>query len=123
MSRHSMGFRAALSAAKDSELRAHRVGAVIMKGKSIVSIGRNVKKTHPNCPTNYSQHAEFNAAIGLDSYANHSGLTIYIARLTRTGKIGISKPCEFCERLLINLGIHRVVFSNDDGNMEFLKWN
>ena len=123
MSRNQIGFRAAKNEAKKSLLRSHRVGSVIMSGKSIVSVGYNTKKTHPDCQTNYTQHAEFSACRNILHLSKRNNFTIYVVRLTRTGRVGISKPCPDCKSLLIQLGINRVVFSTDDGNMESIRWN
>ena len=122
MSRIKIGFRAALKAARGSNLHKHRVGAVLMKGKSVVAAGCNSKKTHPLCITDFTQHAEFNVCSKVD-YSFLNQLTIYIVRLTRTNRIGMSKPCEECEKLLIGANLNRVYYSNANGKMEILSWN
>ena len=120
MSRTKRGLRYAIRAACLSEFRSHRVGAALFKKNKLVGLGFNQKKTHPRCPTNHSQHAEFNTCIGMNREELADGLTIYIARLTRTGKVGLARPCESCDNMLVGLGIKKIFYTNHKGSLEQL---
>lgn len=117
MKRIRRGFKHARIAAKRSKLYSHRVGAALFRKKQLVSVGYNTKKTHPNCPNELTQHAEFNVTKGF-SPEEIDGCTLYIVRLTRTGKIGISKPCADCADYLRSLGLKKVYFSNEEGEIQ-----
>jgi deoxycytidylate deaminase len=83
----------------------HKVGAALFKKKSLISIGWNTQKSHPDSKTLLSmQHAEFNCLVGNHKY-DLVGSTIFVARITRHGILGISKPCDDCEEFLRLAGV------------------
>jgi deoxycytidylate deaminase len=117
--RNDRGLKAAVEAASLSVFRRHRVGAALFYKNRLVNIGWNRKKSHPQCPTERSQHAEFNVFIGI---ASASKCTLYVAMLTRSGDVGIAKPCEICERYISGMGITKVFYTNRDGRLEQLEF-
>lgn len=115
------GMRAAIKAALLSGAEHHRVGAALFKGKSLVSIGWNSKKTHPDSLTRYkAHHAEFACLTGLYK-TDLATTTIFIARITKGNNIGISKPCDACATLLRTSGIKKVFYTNQKGEIERLR--
>lgn len=122
------GLRAAINAARLSSFYSHRVGAVIFKGRRLISTGFNKKKTHPlleeleaDC---YSQHAEFDAILKFLQTQDPSQITdaiLFVARLTRTDRVSFSRPCEACQEVIEKFGLKRVYFTNYHGDMEELK--
>ena len=118
MSRHSKGLRAALKAARLSQFYAHRVGAALFSGNRLIDIGCNKHKTHPQSFC-YTQHAELNTVAGQHKY-NLKGMTLYVARLTRTDRVSYAKPCENCQEVILNAGIGRVFYTNYDGKLKEL---
>lgn len=115
------GMRAAIKAALLSGAEHHRVGAALFKGKALVSIGWNSKKTHPASLTRYkAHHAEFACLTGLYK-TDLATTTIFVARITKGGNIGMSKPCDACSSLLRASGIKKVFYTNNKGEIERLR--
>lgn len=100
-----------------------KVGALIVKDKTIVSDGYNgTPKGFPNvCEDEdgkthwYTLHAEANAITKLAcSGSNSEGATLYVTH----------SPCRDCCKLIIQSGIKRVVYGieyRDDTAIEFLR--
>ena len=92
-----------------------RIGAIVLKGKSIVGTGFNkVHKTHPLITgrTAYKHiHAETAACIGIDRHLLDGG-TMYVYRELRDGSVGLSRPCCDCEALMRELGIKSVRYTD-----------
>lgn len=88
-----------------------QVGALIVKGKMIISDGyngtpsgfENVCEDEEGITKPYVLHAEANAITKVAKSNNSSdGATLYIT----------SSPCVECSKLIIQSGIRRVVYSN-----------
>ena len=99
----------------------HKVCAIIYdKRRTIVGVGLNKPhKTHPKANTPYKTiHAEFAAILDAErSYglSGRKGLSIYVHRVRRDGKDGMSKPCRYCSVALSWAGVENVYWSvNDD---------
>lgn len=119
MCRKRRGRRAAIKAARLSDFYAHRVGVAIFKGASQIAIGYNRHKTHP-LNTCYTQHAEFNSILKSSNRSDYKNLTMYVARLTRTDKISLSKPCPECQKTIWDVGIRKVYYTDHEGELEEL---
>lgn len=85
-----------------------RVGAILVDGSRVVSIGVNdMTKTHPlYYPANL--HAELDAIIAAPYV---SGCDIYIVRLLKNGRLAPARPCRRCETLLKRYNVKRIVTS------------
>lgn len=59
-----------------------------------------------------SYHAE---EVALRRAGDSDGATIYVARVTRRGDLGIAKPCARCTQDLIEAGVHTVVWTTEYG--------
>ena len=98
----------------------HQLGAVIVKKNRIVGLGfNNPKKTHPRSTNLFKTvHAELAAVLsaGEEVY----GADIYIYREHKSGLPANSKPCKFCQKLLEEVGIKNVHYT-DEG--QFKKYN
>lgn len=108
----------------------HKIGAVIVKGRKVVSIGFNtLSKSHPlqayyaSCVGREEAiylHAEM-AAIVATGVANKAcagdleGCTIYVFRRGLDGKVRMSRPCKSCMKALKDFGIRCIVYSTDEG--------
>ena len=119
MNRRNRGKRAAIKAAYLSQFYAHRVGVALFKGASQVAVGFNRHKTHPQ-NTCFTQHAEFNSLLKYANKNNPRSLTMYVARLTRTDKISLSKPCSECQKAIWNVGIRKVFYTDYAGSLQEL---
>lgn len=113
------GLRLALRAARLSGLTKYHVGAALFKKNRLISMGWNIRKTHPKCPTSLSQHAEFNVMIGL-SREEIRGATLFVARIGKGGSPRIAKPCDECRKFLSMLNLGRIFYTNRSGELEEL---
>ncbi len=95
-----------------------RLGAVVVKGGSYLGAGWNKAKNNPTLVSkehirHCAVHAEADALSGV---SNAVGATIYVARITRGGDIGIARPCEQCQELIQAAGVNKVYYTSDTGN-------
>lgn len=93
----------------------------LIKGKRVVSLGTNNSfKTHPKGKElgYYANgiHSELHAYIKLRDKSLIPHLTVVNVRLSKTGKINLSKPCKCCEPFLKGLGFKRLYYTNEQGN-------
>ena len=109
--------------AKLSHCKRKQVGALIVKGRMIISDGYNGTPTgfdndcedESNNTLWYVLHAEANAMMKVAGSTNDShGATLYITL----------SPCKECSKLILQAGIERVVYSiayKDLSGLEFLE--
>lgn len=116
------GIKYALKAAQFSEVQGrNHVGAAILKGKCLISLGWNSDKTHPNSKTRYhGHHAEFSCLVGTKKM-DISGSTMFVVRVTRMGKLGISKPCPECQDVIRGSGIKKVYYLDPEGKVSLMR--
>ena len=97
--------------AKNSYCKRRQVGAIIVKGRMIISDGyngtpegfENICEDENNKTKPYVLHAEANAITKVAKSNNSSeGSTLYVT----------TSPCMECAKLIIQSGIKRVVFSD-----------
>lgn len=109
--------------AKLSHCKRKQVGAIIVKGKMIISDGYNgTPSGFDNCCEDdkgntkwHVLHAEANAILKVASSTQAcNGATLYITL----------SPCKECSKLIHQAGIKRLVYANDykdNSGLEFLK--
>src|SRR3990167_10713106 len=105
-------FKLAEKIAELSPHLQHKLGAVIVEGNKIVSVGFNGGKTHPKSNSyNKVLHAEEQAIL----LAKRSlyNCEIYVFRRTKQGNLGMSMPCKSCFRLIIKSGIKTIHYTMD----------
>lgn len=129
MNRRDLRFiTKALETSLESDNGKVRIGAVITDGNYLVSKACNVKRTHTlqhkynlrsgrSCPAP-KLHAEMHALIKSRDY-DLTGCTIYIGRYLQNGTLGNCKPCSSCTQALRDSGIKRVVFTTEEGVVEY----
>ena len=118
-----MSFRIAAKQAKKSLHHQHKLGAVIVKGSRILSVGYNSMRPSALLRTQ-TLHAEAAAVLKLlkaRRLSDLAGAEMYVTRFTRGGAVGLARPCADCQRLLTSVGISNVYFSTDDGTTEEMK--
>lgn len=115
-------LRMALEWGKLSHCKRKQVGALIVKGRTIISDGYNGTPTgfenecedEENQTKWYVLHAEANAILKVASSTQScEGATLYITL----------SPCRECSKLVHQAGIRRVVYLNsykDDSGLQFL---
>lgn len=111
-------FHLASKLAKKSDHRQHKLGAVITKGNKVLGIGFNKNKTSPKSNNEFNTlHAEISCILNTDE-EDLEGSEIYIYRQTKSGKLGLSKPCPACEHMLKSVGIKIVYYTSPEGYVE-----
>ena len=99
-------------------------GAVVVKGGRVLGTGWNKNRNHPaivspeHVKTQCSYHAE-EVAIREAGENNVRGAIIYVARINRHGNDRDSKPCSKCAALIERVGIKRVVFTMEAGEINY----
>lgn len=98
-----------------------KVGAVVFKGKRILSFGCNDIRSSSihNKYKEYhnSLHAEQAAVMNLD-WNTLKGCSILVIRITPLGKLANSKPCPMCAKLLKHIGIKHIYYSTSKGEIK-----
>ena len=102
-------YALALKVAETSENHLQRMGAVVVRGGSILSIAPNSTSSKVGVLT-VSKHAEERA---IHKHVDYSGATIYVAR--SGGRM--SQPCERCTALLIEKGFVYAVYAGWSGEV------
>lgn len=92
-------------------------GAVIRKNGKTIAVGINRMVNDPyflddeTAAKHSSVHAEV-AALNACRKTNLRGATIYVARVNNKGTPSMSKPCDNCQKALIERGISKVFYTN-----------
>jgi deoxycytidylate deaminase len=118
-----MSFRIAEKLALQSPFLKHRVGAVIMKGKRVLSSGFNSLR-YSNITGRPTSHAEASAITKLlqeRRMGDLVGADLYVTRFTRSGVVSCARPCNHCENLIRSVGIRRVFYTDFDGSTKEIK--
>jgi len=99
-------------------------GAVVVKGGRVLSIGWNKNRNHPmfvspeHIKSDCSYHAE-EVAIREAGEGNVRGAVIYVARVNKNGYDRDSKPCPKCASLIEKVGIKRIVYTTEAGEINY----
>lgn len=100
-------------ASKSESRRKH--GAIVVKSGRVLGTGYNKDTNNPytvspeHIKTHCSRHAEIEAIR--DANWNVRGATIYVARINNNGEDRYSKPCGYCERVIIDTEIKKVIYT------------
>lgn len=100
-------------ASKSESRRKH--GAIVVKSGRVLGTGYNKDTNNPytvspeHIKTHCSRHAEIEAIR--DANWNVRGATIYVARINNSGEDRYSKPCGYCERVIIDTEIKKVIYT------------
>jgi deoxycytidylate deaminase len=92
----------------------HRHGAVIVQGGSVVSVGVNRVRNHPDNVCDPKREASVHAEVAAIRGARGAclrGATLYVARVRKGGEFGLSRPCVNCLEEIGRVGIRKVVYS------------
>ncbi|MFT6783654.1 MAG: deoxycytidylate deaminase [Saprospiraceae bacterium] len=100
--------------ADNSAHERHRLGAGLYSSNSWLSGGANERRDHAQLhPFRASLHAE-QVAI-MSARCNISGSTLYVCRLSSDSKTKeMSLPCFFCMHQIINAGISKVIYTENN---------
>jgi deoxycytidylate deaminase len=98
----------------------YHLACILKRGKTIVRIGTNSKKTHPRFGRFFKSgpkevhtlHAEMDVLR-----FSKPGDDIIVLRFRANGSLAMSKPCECCQRHISKSGIRRVHYSDTSGDI------
>ena len=98
-----------------------KIGAMVIKGSSVLGVGFNTMRNHPDYVfdklAQSSEHAEAAALRRAGSSAE--GATLYVARTSLKDDRPLEcRPCPFCRSNLYSAGIKRVVWTTNLGIAE-----
>lgn len=95
-------------------LHQFKVGAVIVRKNRLLSFGHNKPhRTHPRSKNAWNRiHAELDAILGVP-LEELKGAEAYVVRITNTGLLAMSRPCEHCMALLKEVGIRKVYYTDN----------
>jgi deoxycytidylate deaminase len=107
-----------------SDMPKHKIGAILVHKKSIVSTGYNKRKSHP-LQYQFNQyrqshkrkanfvHAEVDCLGSLREVPR--GSILFVGRLDLNGNPALCRPCEACSHLIKLHGITEIVYNTEDG--------
>jgi tRNA(Arg) A34 adenosine deaminase TadA len=118
MSRHERYLSRAAQEASASEHPRWLLGAVLVRGGSVVAVAHNVRRNSPHLTQGApgtSLHAE-QAVINKVFYQadRAEGTTLYVVRVSKTGQRRLARPCHRCYTAVVEAGIKTVVYSLDE---------
>lgn len=96
-----------------------RLGAVIVKGSSLMAVGRNrvrmIAKEPYDCCTEHAEESVLRQ-VGDDA----CGATLYVARVGAAGHTRLARPCLRCMHRILDTGIRKVVWTTNTGIEELV---
>ena len=123
-------FELAAKEAQCSDFNKFHIGCIAVYKNKIVGKGCNTYKTHP-IPKMYVKyrfskeelktvkpllHAEMNCIISIKcNIEDYSKLKLFICRVSKTGKMGMARPCPSCMKFIMNKGIKDIYYSTSMG--------
>jgi deoxycytidylate deaminase len=109
----------------DNTSKSYRFGTILANKRKLISMGVNRPYHTHTKSIGYrfdSIHAEVDCLLGVDS-EKVKGATMYIFRLSRGGKPGISKPCQRCEQILRDSGVKDVYYLDRNAEIRRMRLN
>ena len=120
-------FDLAKNAAFNSGYGKLRHGAVLVRGGSIINIcfnkdkfcsfGSKFRSRHRGYAT---VHAELGCVLGLSRDVT-AGSDMFVCRINKEGEFRNSKPCAMCHEAMKYVGIKRVYYTTNKGDIEMYK--
>lgn len=88
----------------------HRIACLLIRGGKIISTGWNANHQH-------GEHSALNRVWenGAD------GAVAFVVRVRRDGTIGMAHPCDLCMQRLKEAGVRKVIYTNQEGQLETIK--
>lgn len=98
----------------------HRLGAILLKGGAVISIGINhtgsskiLRKYQHLRPQTLGIHAEVSAILGITK-AEASKCVLIVGRVNSKGIFGLAKPCPMCQEILREMGVRKVYYTTGE---------
>jgi len=90
-------------------------GALLIRDKKTISRGFNRPGNKLSAPRGYKNiHAECQAIRS----AREEGDIVFVVRVSRSGQVQYSRPCELCIEFMRNHGIKKIYYSDHDGSIK-----
>lgn len=110
--------RAAGLALAHANVGEYNLGAIVVKGGSLLSFGTNKHRNDPyyiqDIPREHWSTCAEQAALHKLKPGTAKGATIYVARVTPGMNTRMARPCNRCADLIINAGISKVIYTSND---------
>lgn len=120
------GMCIAIKEARRSTCRYFKVGAALIRKKTVLGRGRNSRKTSPGSRARYNGiHAEYQCVRKFSGFADKEPFigraTMFVARITKSGSsLAMAKPCIACQSVMSRLGIKRVYYTINNDLIGFM---
>ena len=106
-------------ASKSKSRKMH--GAVVVKSGRVVGTGYNKDRNSPFIvsPEHIKPHCSTHAEVAAikEAKTNATGAVLYVARVNRQGEDRNSKPCRLCQKVITDVGIKKVIYTEDEANV------
>ena len=96
----------------------------VTRRNKIINLGWNDSKTHPMCKSyrSKSRHSETHAVISFRYDKKYlADYDFYNVRINNNNDVALSKPCFFCQEMLLTHGIKSIRYTNDQGVFEEMR--
>lgn len=114
LTRHIKYLRLAESYANKSSYERWPVGAVLVRGGRLLAGAPNDLRNPASMEGVPFQECSIHAEMAvLKRVKKAHGTTIYVARVLRTGVLGLAKPCARCQKELIASGVRQAIWTID----------
>ena len=93
-----------------------KLASVAVKGGSVLSVGQNMFRQNDTPPntihyTDLGIHAEENCLRGLAVVPK----ILYVARVTKSGRVAMARPCPRCMKQIRAFGIKQICYTTNEG--------
>ena len=121
---HRAYFKAAKAIAGLSDFPRIKIGCCAVYKHKIISSGCNSMKTNPtqkrlniyrfDADTPATIHAELSCLLPLINRKDidFSNMSLYIYREYKSGELALARPCPSCMKLITELGIRNIYYTN-----------
>lgn len=112
-------FRMAKKVQKLSTYPKAKIGAVIVLGNRVISVGYNqVEKAHP-LVRKYNKfqglHAEIHSLFGVRHKHDLRGAKVVVYRENKDGELAMCRPCSVCQKILSTYGVKKMIYTTNGG--------
>ena len=120
-------FELAKNMAHNSPYNKIRHGAVLVKGGSVINASYN-KDNFSSFGTRFrgpdmghgTHHAELGCITGIARSVT-TGSDVYVCRVNKQEQFRSRKPCRMCHNILKHVGVKRVYYTTENGNVKMYK--
>lgn len=103
-----MNINRALKESEKSDHKDHKHATLLFRGGAL-------------CATGYNQGIKHSEIMALNRVKHKGGaknMTAVNVRVTKSGIVGISKPCKACEVALRTAGVRTVIYTSRNGDLQ-----